>query len=53
VARAHADLDDRALKAEIAGVIREEHVVFPLDALAEAVTALEQTRQGDAPAGAV
>jgi Flp pilus assembly protein TadD/GTP-binding protein EngB required for normal cell division len=49
VARANADLDDRALKAEIASVIREEHMVFPLDALADAVTALEQTRQGDAP----
>lgn len=40
VERARAELDERERTSEIAAVIRGEHVLGPLDALAEAVTRL-------------
>ncbi len=47
VARARADLDERERTGEIASLMRCEHVLHPLDALAEAVKALEPEGVGE------
>ncbi len=41
--RARTDLDERESTAEIAEIMRREHVLGPIEALAEAVAALEPT----------
>jgi Flp pilus assembly protein TadD/GTP-binding protein EngB required for normal cell division len=45
--RAHADLLGRRRTAEIVGLIPEEHVLGPLTALVEALTALEHASAGE------